>query len=134
VTEGLDLDSILDELKQESHSSIKHEPGYGPWGLMEGHTGWSPEDKQPFIQLSLSKYEAYWLWWRLKVHLKTYEHFEWCEMKEVLECLITRISTLSTSTTSCTAGSDTPAEGLLEPAGIQDKPLRPSDVVDAKTT
>jgi hypothetical protein len=129
------LDDILSELRQEHYSPLKQaEPGYGPWGLMEGHKVWSVEDKQPSLSLALSKYEAYWLWWRLKVHLRTYENFEWSEMKEVLECLIQRISTLSTSTISCTASSDTPAEVSSEQAGIQDKPLHLSNVEDVKTT
>lgn len=91
----MDLGNILDEIKATKPSKVQDEPGYGPFGVLDNHNKWSVEDKLPSLQLELSRYEAHWLWWRLKVHLKSYESMEWSEMKEVLECLMKRISSLS---------------------------------------
>ena len=118
----MSLEDIIDELKAESPAHpLQEEPGYGPWGIMEGHDKWSAEDKAPgYINLPLSKYEAYWLWWRLRVHLKSYYMVEWSEMKEVLECLIQRISTLSTPKPLDEASSSTLAEVCSKESSIED--------------
>lgn len=94
----MSLEDVLAELKADRPASaVIQEPGYGPWGILSVDHSWSAADKEPSINLPLSKYEAYWLWWRLKVHLKSYEALEWCEMKEVLQCLMKRLETHSKS-------------------------------------
>ena len=95
----MSLEDILSELKAERPaSSVTLEPGCAPWGILSTDHKWSAADKEPSIDLNLSRYEAYWLWWRLNVHLKTYEAMEWSEMKEVLQCLMKRLEEISKNT------------------------------------
>jgi hypothetical protein len=49
---------------------------------------WTEADKQKSFSLQLSKYELYWLMWRIEVHLRSYEDTEWSEMKDVMMGLL----------------------------------------------
>jgi len=124
----MDLGDILDSLKSERRPL---EASQGLADPLEDTITWTEADKQPCIMLPLSKYEAHWLYWRLKVHLRSYEAMEWSEMKEVLECLVKRISSLSTLTTSCTAECSTPVTEPSEPPGTPEETSLLSDVEDA---
>lgn len=55
---------------------------------------WKEEDHLPRHQLTLSEYERHWLYWRLVVHLRSYEQYEWSEMKEALQGIITKLEVL----------------------------------------
>lgn len=111
----MSLEDILSELKAERPaSSVTLEPGCAPWGILSDDHKWSAADKEPSIELNLSRYEAYWLWWRLSVHLKTYEALEWSEMKGVIQCLIQKIE-------SSSKGSCEPATTPISPASAEEE-------------
>lgn len=92
------LDDILDEIQAEqprqvvrTMSSRAETFSYGD----ELRTArWSPEDKLPSYSLPLSEYERSWLVTRIQVHLKSYEHYEWSEMKDVLQTVLKRLEAL----------------------------------------
>ena len=93
----MSLEDILSELKAERPApSASWEPGHAPWGILNRDHKWSAADKEASMTLNLSRYEAYWLWCRLEVHLRSYEAVEWSEMKEVLQCVLKKIETIST--------------------------------------
>lgn len=114
------LDDILDEIQAEqprqvvrSMSRLAETFSYGD----ELRTArWSPEDKLPSYSLPLSEYERSWLVTRIQVHLKSYEHYEWSEMKDVLQTVLKRLEALkhgqtntrteSTSGAGATASTD----------------------------
>lgn len=53
---------------------------------------WTEDDKtKVWHDLALTRYEHYWLMWRLRVHLRSYEQVEWSEMKDVLTKILTRL-------------------------------------------
>lgn len=83
-----DLKSILKDIKVEEKAERKR----ALIGIVEENIVWSGADKlEPIIHLSLTKYQLYWLMWRVRVHLKSYEHFEWSEMKDVLEVILAKL-------------------------------------------
>ena len=103
------LDDILDEIQAEqprqavrSMSARAETFSYGD----ELRTArWSPEDKLPSYSLPLSEYERSWLVTRIQVHLKSYEHYEWSEMKDVLQTVLKRLEALAHDrTNSATKG------------------------------
>ena len=61
---------------------------------------WSPEDKLPSYSLPLSEYERRWLVTRMQVHLRSYEHYEWSEMKDVLQTVLKRLEALTHAETN----------------------------------
>lgn len=93
------LDDILDEIQAEqprqavrSMSARAETFSYGD----ELRTArWLPEDKLPSYSLPLSEYERSWLVTRIQVHLRSYEHYEWSEMKDVLQTVLKRLEALA---------------------------------------
>ena len=80
-----DLKSLLKEVGAKEKTERKE----ALTGIAEEAIKWSTEDKTKVIcSLNLTKYQLYWLMWRIKVHLKSYEHFEWSEMKDVLQSVL----------------------------------------------
>lgn len=124
----MDLGDIIDELRAERPSL---DISGGMADPLEKPIKWTAEDKVQNLTLILSKYEAHWLMWRLKVHLRSYEALEWSEMKEVLECLVMRIQSLSTSTNLCTDNSFIPVTESSELTCTPTEELLPSDAEDA---
>ena len=105
----MSLEDILSELKAERPApSPSWEPGHAPWGILDRDHKWSAADKEASMSLSLSKYEVYWLWCRLEVHLRSYEAMEWSEIKEVLQCLIKRLEEISKNTSELTTTPTSP--------------------------
>lgn len=114
------LDDILDEIQAaqprqvvRTMSSRAETFSYGD----ELRTArWSPEDKLPSYSLPLSEYERSWLVTRIQVHLKSYEHYEWSEMKDVLQTVLKRLEALAHDRTEprteSTSGAST--EGLTD--------------------
>jgi hypothetical protein len=53
---------------------------------------WSYDDKTLNIAtLQMTKYELYWLMWRIRVHLRSYEATDWSEMKDILTVILKRL-------------------------------------------
>jgi hypothetical protein len=53
---------------------------------------WNYEDKTVNIAtLSMTKYQLYWLMWRVRVHLRSYDAMEWSEMKDVLTIILKQL-------------------------------------------
>ena len=137
-----DLSDLLDEIKAERPA--RSEPNEAFDDPICGKALWSPQDKLPSISMELSKYEAHWLYWRLQVHLRSYEAMEWSEMKEVLECLTKRISSILTAKTSPTADASIlveessdqrgqPMEASCSPSPVAPAPAS-SDLTPTETT
>ena len=98
------LDDILDEIQAEQPRQVVRSMcsraetfSYGD----ELRTArWSPEDKLPSYSLPLSEYERRWLVTRMQVHLRSYEHYEWSEMKDVLQTVLKRLEALTHAETN----------------------------------
>lgn len=60
--------------------------------IAEEEIRWTVSDKTDVLcTINLTKYQLYWLMWRIRVHLKSYENFEWSEMKDVLQSVLTMV-------------------------------------------
>ena len=114
------LDDILDEIQAEQPRQVVRSMcsraetfSYGD----ELRTArWSPEDKLPSYSLPLSEYERSWLVTRIQVHLKSYEHYEWSEMKDVLQTVLKRLEALKHDGTEprTESTSEASTEGLTD--------------------
>lgn len=108
-----DLGSILDALRSESvgrdgvvsssssssSSSTpinrKVPPGYlgSDASLMDRPM--PPNDiPSPYIHVALTLHEAWWLEWRLRVHLRSYRAMEWTEMETIVSEIVRRLNDL----------------------------------------
>lgn len=113
------LDDILDEIQAEQPRTPASRAGkvlhrlYPDLDLPAVEPRWRPEDKQPSHTLILSEYERHWLACRIQVHLKSYELFEWSEMKAVLQEILKRLEALkhdgTDTRTASTSGFGTTA-------------------------
>lgn len=114
------LDDILDEIQAEQPRQVARSTSNRAETFSYGDelrtARWSPEDKLPSYSLPLSEYERSWLVTRIQVHLKSYEHYEWSEMKDVLQTVLKRLETLkhdrTNTRTESTSGAST--EGLTD--------------------
>jgi hypothetical protein len=60
--------------------------------VAEEHIIWTHDDKTKIIAtLPMTKYQLHWLMWRIRVHLRSYEAFEWSEMKDVLTVILKQL-------------------------------------------
>ena len=60
--------------------------------VAEEQINWNLQDKSEIMyHLPLTKYQLYWLKWRIIVHLRCYNQFEWSEMKDVLEIILKQL-------------------------------------------
>lgn len=85
-----DLKSLLKEVGAKE----KTERRGALIAIAEEDIKWLPQDKTEIMcHIGLTKYQLYWLMWRVRVHLKSYEHFEWSEMKDVLQIVLTMLET-----------------------------------------
>ena len=122
------LDDILDEIQAEqprqvvrTMSRLAETFSYGD----ELRTArWSPEDKLPSYSLPLSEYERSWLVTRIQVHLRSYEHYEWSEMKDVLQTVLKRLEALKHDRTD-TRTESTGGAGATAPTDLATS--RPDD-------
>ena len=93
------LDDILDEIQAEQPRQVARSTSNRAETFCYGDelrtARWSPEDKLPSYSLPLSEYERRWLVTRMQVHLRSYEHYEWSEMKDVLQTVLKRLEALS---------------------------------------
>ena len=83
-----DLMNIMDSLQAAPAEPKATHVRYPALALPEQLPQWLPADYVVDKQLVLSRYQLYWLKWRMIVHLRSYEAMEWSEMKEVLEQVI----------------------------------------------
>lgn len=92
------LDDILDEIQAEQPRQVVRSTSSRAETFCYGDelrtARWSPEDKLPSYSLPLSEYERRWLVTRMQVHLRSYEHYEWSEMKDVLQTVLKRLEAL----------------------------------------
>jgi hypothetical protein len=98
----MDLNDLLGEIQAERQSAPAEPnprsvsrytfPDLRPAETQEPR--WTAEDHLPRHQLTLSEYQRYWLYWRLVVHLRSYEQYEWSEMKEALQTIIKQLEEL----------------------------------------
>lgn len=92
------LDDILDEIQAEQPRQVARSTSNRAETFCYGDelrtARWSPEDKLPSYSLPLSEYERRWLVTRMQVHLRSYEHYEWSEMKDVLQTVLKRLEAL----------------------------------------
>ena len=111
------LDDILDEIQAEQPRQVARSTSNRAETFCYGDelrtARWSPEDKLPSYSLPLSEYERRWLVTRMQVHLRSYEHYEWSEMKDVLQTVLKRLEALKhdgiDTRTESTGGSGTAA-------------------------
>lgn len=90
------LDSILDGLKEESLSTRKPLLDYHGMNRDLMARLMPPNDiSSPYLHIALTSYEAWWLEWRLRVHLHSYRAMSWAEMETVIGNIIRRIHKLA---------------------------------------
>lgn len=99
----MDLNDLMGEIQAERASapvSPRQSSRY-TWPDLRPVTEpqWKPEDKELRHQLALSNYDLYWLYWRLVVHLRSYEQYEWSEMKDALNSIVQRLEVLKNGST-----------------------------------
>ena len=122
------LDDILDEIQAEQPRQVARSTSNRAETFCYGDelrtARWSPEDKLPSYSLPLSEYERRWLVTRMQVHLRSYEHYEWSEMKDVLQTVLKRLEALKhdgiDTRTESTSGVGTAAPTNLVPSGAGD--------------
>lgn len=134
------LDDILDEIQAEQPHKVARAMSSRAETFCYGDelrtARWSHEDKLPSYSLPLSEYERRWLVTRIQVHLRSYEHYEWSEMKDVLQTVLKRLETLAHAGTNprtestggagatahtnlATPQHDAPATHAHEPGNVQ---------------
>lgn len=108
----MDLDDLLDEIKAEQPKPVPRTMSARAETFSYGDhlrvARWKPEDKLPSHVLELSEYERTWLITRIQVHLKSYEHYEWSEMKDVLQSVLKRLEVLAHGKNNPGTTSETP--------------------------
>ena len=96
---AMDLEDLLDEIKAERPATPLRAAATRSETFSYGDAlrtaRWKPEDKLPSHVLELSEYERSWLVTRIAVHLRSYEHYEWSEMKDVLQTVLKRLEALA---------------------------------------
>ena len=99
----MDLNDLMSEIQAERASapvSPRQSSRYtGPDLRPAAEPQWKPEDKELRHKLELSNYDLHWLYWRLVVHLRSYEQYEWSEMKEALNSIVQRLEVLKNGNT-----------------------------------
>ena len=115
------LDDILDDIQAEQPRATPRVASNRSETFCYGDelrtARWSPEDKLPSYSLPLSEYERRWLVTRMQVHLRSYEHYEWSEMKDVLQTVLKRLEALTHAETN-TRTESTSGVGTAAPTNL----------------
>jgi hypothetical protein len=93
----MDLGDILDEIKAES----PRPSGSATYLVPENYLGlpgdsdlmaqpMPSKDDMSTVIITLTAYEAWWLEWRLRVHLRSYRAMEWRKLNDVLTQIINK--------------------------------------------
>lgn len=98
----MDLGEILDELKAESPSrhptnNLTYQEKLIGYRGLPGDTDLMARPEPPVdapgeVIIKLTPHEAWWLEWRLRVHVRSYRIVQWTEMEGILNKIIQRLS------------------------------------------
>jgi hypothetical protein len=89
------LDDILNEIKAESPRPIARYLVPDDYLGLPGDSDLMAQpmpgkDDMSTVTITLTAYEAWWLEWRLRVHLRSYRAMEWRKLEAVLTDIINK--------------------------------------------